>query len=500
MLTPVLLAVGLVVAVVLAIWQMRLVRQLRGRYGRIIDVDEYVRKRQHEIEQATEDARTTSLREQAKVEAELASARRNAEAFVTEAEGRTKQAHDRLASLGAEYQSAKIVMDRLRHEINLLEETAEDISVGLYRPHYALATSDDYKAKLDEVNGQLKDLVRQGNAANCAVEWSVGGSKKDGARMQKQYMKLMLRAFNGESDAAIAKVAWNNITKMEERLKKAFEAINALGETMHIKVTREYLDLRLAELRLEYELDRKREEEAEEQRQIREQIREEERALRELEKAKEEAEKEESRYERALEKARAEAAKATGPQIEAQAQKIRDLEEQVRIAHEKKERAISRAQMTKSGHVYVISNVGSFGENVFKIGMTRRENPMDRVRELGDASVPFCFDVHAILFDDDAPALESDLHRHFSDKRVNLVNPRKEFFNVDFEELAAFAHKRNKKLNLTKLAEAKEYRETLARRAKASTPPPVVETFPESLFGSNSQDTAAKTPAPDKAA
>jgi hypothetical protein len=384
--------------------------------------------------------------------------------------------------LGREYRAAKALMDRLRREISLLEETSEDISVGLYKPHYAFRTSDEYKVKLDEVNQQQKSLIREGGATKCAVEWTVGGSKKEGARMQKQYTKLMLRAFNGESDAAVAKVTWNNVTKMEERIRKAFEAINALGVTMHIEITQRYCDLRLAELRLEHELAQKREDEAEEQRRIREQMREEEKALREIEKAKLDAEKEEARYAAALEKARREATDATGSQMLKLNEKIAELERHVQEAQQNRERAISRAQMTRSGHVYVISNIGSFGEKVFKIGMTRRLDPMDRVRELGDASVPFAFDVHAILFHEDAPGLENELHRHFAEKRVNLVNGRKEFFRIDIDEIDAFARSRNLKLELTKVAEAREFRETQIQRAQATpSSNKVAEVFPDKL-------------------
>jgi hypothetical protein len=140
------------------------------------------------------------------------------------------------------------------------------------------------------------------------------------------------------------------------------------------------------------------------------------------------------------------------------------------------------AELTKAGYVYVISNIGSFGENVFKIGMTRRLEPMDRVRELGDASVPFAFDVHAMVYDEDAPALESELHRHFADRSVNLVNMRKEFFNVGIDEIEAFAKERKLKMAVTRLAEAREFRETLAIRAKRNhqMEAPTAE-FPSSL-------------------
>ena len=120
------------------------------------------------------------------------------------------------------------------------------------------------------------------------------------------------------------------------------------------------------------------------------------------------------------------------------------------------------AEFTKAGHVYIISNVGSFGENIFKIGMTRRLEPMDRVRELGDASVPFAFDVHGMIYSENAPALENLLHRKFNDLRVNKVNSRKEFFRVKLSDIEKFAQEENLELHLTMKAMAQEYRESLA--------------------------------------
>jgi hypothetical protein len=302
--------------------------------------------------------------------------------------------------------------------------------------------------------------------------------------MTKQYLKLILRAFNGECDAAIAKVSWNNVTKMEERIRKTFETINDLGGVMEMRIIPEYLELRLAELRLEYETDQKKREEQEEQRRIKEQMREEERALREAEKAKQEAEDEEARYEKALEKARAELARAQGEALDQLQAKIQHLDAALHTAHEMKEKATSMAQLTRSGHVYVISNIGSFGDNIFKIGMTRRLDPMDRIRELGDASVPFDFDVHAMIYCKDAPSLETEFQTRFRDQAINLVNPRKEFFAVSIDQIEAVAKEKGFNVALTKLAEARDFRETLARRAEASSgraPETLDIEFPASL-------------------
>jgi DNA repair exonuclease SbcCD ATPase subunit len=365
-------------------------------------------------------------------------------------------------SLNQDYMKHKEIYEALRKEVSLLEENLENISFGIYKPHYDYKTSAEFKQKLEEIIERQKQAIKNIMATHCPINWQVGGSKAEGTKMTKHYSKLMLRAFNGECDAAIAKVRWNNINNMETRIEKAYEAINKLGASHQITVTKEYYDIKLQELHLEFELQEKLYQEKEEQRKIREQMREEEKAQREIEKARKEAEDEEERNEKALQKAKAEIEKAKGQELERLTEKIKLLEENLQKAHELKERAISRAQLTKSGHVYIISNIGSFGETVYKIGMTRRLDPMDRIDELGDASVPFDFDVHGMIYSENAPELESILHKKIESKRVNLVNQRAEFFNTTIDEIEAIVKGLSLNMQLTKIAEAKEYRETLA--------------------------------------
>lgn len=379
-----------------------------------------------------------------------------------------KEYSKKIDALNSEYTKYKAIFDNLQKEISLTEETLELHSFGVYKPHYTFATSDEYKSKLEEIYDKQKDLIKSEKAAFCSTQWTVSGSKAQGERMTKHYMKLMLRAFNGECDSNIMKVKWNNVVVMEERIKKAYEAINKLGAIHQITITQDYLDLKLQELRLAYEYDQKLYHEKEEQRRIREQMREEEKVQREIEQAQKETADEEKRYQKALDKARSEIERAKGEELEELSSKMKLLEQQLKEAQERKERALSRAQLTKSGHVYIISNIGSFGENVYKIGMTRRLEPIDRVKELGDASVPFEFDVHALIYSENAPELEYKLQERFYDKRINMVNDRKEFFEVTLDELEKFAKENEINIQITKIAEAQEYRETLALREKAA--------------------------------
>jgi hypothetical protein len=366
------------------------------------------------------------------------------------------------------YKTAHFIYDKLQKEINLLEDTVEMMEFGVYKPNFNFDTSDEYKNELLKLREYEKTLIRTNDAIKCSIQWTVGNSKAEGTRMTKQNEKLMMRAFNGECDAAIANIKWNNASKMEERVKKAFETINKSGEVTKTYITTSYLEAKLKELRLAFEYEDKKYKEKEEQRQIREEMREEEKAKREIEQAKEDAEKEEDRYKKALEKAKEDILKASGEKLEQLNGKIVELENQLKEAQANKERAISRAQLTKSGHVYIISNIGTLGSDIYKIGMTRRLDPQDRVKELGDSAVPFPFDVHAFVFSENAPEMEKMLHNAFDHKRINLVNPRKEFFYVTLDEIEKFAKEKNIDIKFTKMAEAREFRESKALREKGN--------------------------------
>ncbi|MDC3985929.1 DUF4041 domain-containing protein [Polyangium jinanense] len=377
------------------------------------------------------------------------------------------------ATAATDLQGLQMQVNRVRAELSALDEEAHLQSFGFYKPRYNFSSSERYQTKLEEIRERQKQMIKDKKAATCAIEWTVNGSVAEGKKQINQTLKLMLRAFNGECDAAVAKVKYNNIHVMEARIQKAREAINGLAEIQQCTITATYLKLKLDELYLVHEYEEKVQEEKEEQRRIREQMREEEQALREIEKARQDAEKEEKRYADALRKAQEDAARADGNKQQKLLAQIAELEKKLAEAHTNKERALSRAQQTRSGHVYIISNIGSFGEQVYKIGMTRRLDPMDRVKELGDASVPFEFDVHAIIYTEDAPALENTLHRAFNHRRVNRVNEKKEFFKVRIEEIVELVRNHHKaEVEIVMTAEAEEYRKTLAMVEQEQQPQP----------------------------
>lgn len=444
-----LLGTGLVIALAALILVSWRTARLRAKYGGILDAEAEARRIREELSGQADRMKADAAKELERLQSQIRAER------------------DHLDGLAADTAKTKATLDQYRSEVTLLEENLEDISFGVYKPHFDYDTPEGYKAALQEVVDKQKMMIRGGNAARFAVSWTVGGSRREGERMQRQYTKLLLRAFNGECEAAIAKVAWNNATKMEERIRKSFAAINDLGQVMQVSISESYMDLKLAELRLEHELEEKKHDVMEEQRRAREKIREQEKALREAEAELDRATQDEDKFAKAIEKARVEAAKASGEEHARLTKRILELEAELAIAQKRKERAKALAELTTSGYVYVLSNIGSFGENVLKIGMTRRLEPSDRVKELSDASVPFGFDVHAMVYSEDAPALERAFHERFADRTLNPVNPRKEFFRVSIAELESFVAEKGLKIAFTHVPEAREYRETLARRGAA---------------------------------
>jgi uncharacterized protein YoxC len=297
-------------------------------------------------------------------------------------------------------------------------------------------------------------MINNGTSAKCDY---VEANRKEIA------INFILDAFNGKVDSVLSKVKKDNYGTLEQKIKDAYQVVNNNGKAFrNAIITEEYLNSRIDELKWAVITQELKWQEQEEQRRIKEQIREEEKAIREFEKAIRETQKEEETLKKLIDKAQKEVSQANDEQKFKFEEKLRELEEKLKIAEDKNQRAISMAQQTKSGNVYVISNIGSFGENVFKIGMTRRLEPLDRIKELGDASVPFEFDVHSMIFSNNAPKLERELHKKFIRLQMNKVNPRKEFFKVTLSDIKDEVEKMEINAKWTMTAEALHYRESLA--------------------------------------
>lgn len=345
-----------------------------------------------------------------------------------------------------------------------MKNVVEGYGIQYLKPTYSLLDDLAEEFGYDEAGQQLK-LARENSARMVEVGTAATCDYVEETR-RNTAIAFVIDAFNGKVDSILSKIKKDNYGTLEQRIKDAYELVNHNGRAFRdANITQQYLSARLEELKWGVRVQELKAQAQEEQRRLREQIREEERARREYEKAMKEAAKEEDLLRKAMEKAQKQIESATAAKRAEYESKLDDLKRQLAEAEERGKRALSMAQQTKHGNVYVISNIGSFGENVYKVGMTRRLDPMDRVRELGDASVPFPFDVHAIIESDDAPALEATLHKQLALMQVNKVNPRKEFFKVALSDIKTISDKLGLKTVWTMDAVAAEYRETLAIEA-----------------------------------
>ncbi len=348
----------------------------------------------------------------------------------------------------------------LKAEIIELDDKILFQEFGLYKPQYIFSDIDQYKDKLEQIKAHQKLLISQQKAAICKTNWKVNGSDKQGKKLISENIKQIIRNFNIECDIIIDKVKFSNYENSKNRIFKAFELQNRLNETNSIELTWEYYRSKINELNLSFEYEQKKKEEKEEIRRQRELRKEEERVARELEEKRKEYEKEQAHYENAMKKLQ--------EQLE-----VEKNEERKQLLLERKnditanlievDKALQdidyREANHRAGYVYIISNIGAFGEDVYKIGMTRRLDPEDRIAELSGASVPFKYDIHAMIFSDDAPTLETAIHNALANKKLNLVNGRKEFFKVSLEEIKNLVKENyDKVVEFTNLPDAEQFR------------------------------------------
>lgn len=359
-----------------------------------------------------------------------------------------------------------------KQELIMLDEEILMQDFGLYQPKYDFVTSEQYKEKLDEIRNKQKEMIKDKTAVTYSENWTVDGSKSKGKKMTNDNIKQILRTFNTECENAIDRVKFNNIDSMKKRIEKSFESLNKLNQTVLVGLKNEFLDVKIEELYLAYEYQVKKQEEKEEQKRIREELREQAKLKKELEEAKKNIEKDLKHFSNALDSVIAQLNNENLDEEQRQAliNKKLELENQIEILNNNLKDIDYRQENQKAGYVYIISNIGAFGENVYKIGMTRRLEPHDRVDELGDASVPFNFDVHAMIFTEDAPALENALHKAFENRKLNMINKRREFFNVTLSEIEEVIKANfDKTVEFNRIVEAEQYRESIKIREELHT-------------------------------
>lgn len=359
-------------------------------------------------------------------------------------------------------QALRATLAETQNVIVATEELALLQAAGVYKYRHPLSDAVAYQAELAKLQEEIRVMtLKDGGAVLAAQKWTVNGSEVEGRKMTRDFSKLMLRAFNVEADNLVRGLKPHKLGGAIDRLRKVAATIEKLGKTMQIRISTPYEQLRIRELELTADFLHKQAEEKEAERLERERLKEERRAQQEMERERARLEKEQRHYQNALAALVAKGDKAGAERLQEQLDEV--------------QRAIAdvdyRAANIRAGYVYVISNVGSFGERMVKVGMTRRLDPLDRIRELSDASVPFNFDVHALFFSKDAVGIEAAMHERLGEARVNIVNRRREFFSATpLEAKAHLAELAGELLEFHEIPDALEYRQCLSLRSASELP------------------------------
>jgi hypothetical protein len=372
-----------------------------------------------------------------------------------------ERAREQLAALETERAALEKRVQELRDEVVLTEDIAMLQEAGVYEYRHPLSDSVAYQQELQRLRDQVKAMARNdGGAVTGSTNWTVNGSLPQGRKMVRDFSKLMLRAYNAEADNLVRGLRPYKLAAAVERLGKVTATIERLGKTMDIEISAGYHRLRVLELQLTADYVQKLAEEKEHERAERDRLREERKAQQEMERERARLEKERQHYLNALQAVEAKGDEDASTRLREQ---LADIDRAI-------EDVDYRAANIRAGYVYVISNVGSFGEQVVKIGMTRRLDPLDRVRELGDASVPFRYDVHALFFSDDAVGIEAKMHDRLADRRVNRINTRREFFYATpVEAKTHLLDLAGELLQYEELPEALEFRQSQNLALKPTT-------------------------------
>ena len=421
-----------ILGIIFTILQYNHDKKLFGKYGLIDELDSKIKNLSEEYTQKNEDLKNDYSNKNQDLE---------------------NLYKIKLATLETEYSS-------LNDKYNTLNNEYNDLCANVILKHYDLSdydglTSEECKNKITLIKMQEKELVK----SNDAVIVYSNANKS----VINNNLKQILRCFNTECDNILMNLSVKNIDNMRGKISKSFESINKIFKVDGLELDKALLELKLEELNLVYTYELKRQQEIEQQKEIKAQMIEEEKVRRELEQEKKKIEKDQTQFTNEINKIMKYFNKTSNDtEKQLYIDKVKELEEKLKELEKAKQTVLERGANAKAGFVYIISNIGSFGEDVYKIGMTRRLEPMDRVKELSSASVPFEFDVHAMIFSDDAPALENRLHQHFKNQSINKVNPRKEFFHVTLDEIEQVVKENfNSTVEFTRIPIAKEYRQSL---------------------------------------
>lgn len=356
-------------------------------------------------------------------------------------------------------------LEAIKQEIQLANDELGLQEYGFFERQYKFSSSVQYKEKLDELRNRQKELVKSNKAGEILQAMMLDNSAAKGKTMQNQLIKAALRGFNGECDAFLTKITVSNVDNKIKALQKAFEQINKMYARSQVGLSRQYLALKIEELRVAAEYELQKQEEKELLKEQREKEREDQKLQAEIAKQRKQIAKDRTHFQQMVGNVEKMLETASADELDNLKAQLQEYQNKLNELDQFEEDIDYREGHATAGYVYIISNIGSFGEDVYKIGVTRRLEPLERIRELGSASVPFQFDVHALIFSEEAFALETELHNELAAFKVNKVNNRKEYFKAPFSKIKEVLDKHKElAIELTETAEAFEYRQGLLNK------------------------------------
>jgi hypothetical protein len=377
-----------------------------------------------------------------------------------------------IPDLERQQESLNAQIRNLQQELRELEAKAYLQSIDYYEQKYDFISSGDYIIRLENIKLKQESMRKNNQAFICDTQWKIGEGKKgekEGKKMTDELLKLVEFSFETQCKYAIKEVKYTNVDNLKQKINKSFEKINRYLKKINCRVSVEYLQLKLIELDLQYELEDKKQEEKEREQELKRQNRERE-AIEKARQKAEEAEEREKLHQQELDIVRQEIEQVAQAEVEKRKQlelQIQKLERQ--IAEDRSDR--EKANRVKWGYIYIISNIGSLGRDVYRICRTNRQKEDEYIRDMKPV-VPFEFDKHFKIFSEDVFDTLEKLHERFADKRVNEVNPRREFFKVSMDEIEQAVKEIARQTGVLRIDEfertpqAYEYRQTLAARKK----------------------------------
>lgn len=387
---------------------------------------------------------------------------------IEDAESKLQKQNDKIKKSAYLYKSVRAYIEKFTaiepssKEVAEIEKLISELEI------------EDYLNPTAEIklhNTDVKDLRKQYREINKNIDFVLNEyEKRYNSKANLAIYRLMVLALRSELQNVLYTMKFGRLEDAENAIaeiadkyiKIAADGNQSIAPTI-TKFVIQTKSLFIDAARVEYEYYVRKERMKEEQKAIREQMKQEAEERRKLEEEKKKVEAEEAKYITEMQKLQAQMSEADGERSQKLADRVAELEALLNKVNEKKE-TITKLQNGKAGYVYVISNLGSFGDHVFKIGMTRRQEPQERIDELGDASVPFSFDVHSFIFSEDAPALETAIHNRLNANRLNKVNLRKEFFDISLDELEALVYELDPTASFNRTMAAEQYRQSLSMK------------------------------------